>query len=107
MEDHGFTRITDPGFLRCSRGQVSVRCQYIPFSVTHHELAQRKLNSLSSKRIHWFEWRPQLYAEPSLILYIRTKFDLSNVVIVSPDAGGAKRCVICRRQWTVEGIHCS
>jgi ribose-phosphate pyrophosphokinase len=34
-----------------------------------------------------------LYAEPSLILYIRTKFDLSNVVIVSPDAGGAKRCV--------------
>src|SRR5882757_256293 len=35
----------------------------------------------------------QLYAEPSLILYIRTKFDLSNVVIVSPDAGGAKRCV--------------
>jgi len=32
-----------------------------------------------------------LYAEPSLILYIRTKFDLSNVVIVSPDAGGAKR----------------
>lgn len=36
---------------------------------------------------------PQLYAEPSLILYIRTKFDLSNVVIVSPDAGGAKRCV--------------
>jgi ribose-phosphate pyrophosphokinase len=35
----------------------------------------------------------QLYAEPSLILYIRAKFDLSNVVIVSPDAGGAKRCV--------------
>ncbi|KAI0308213.1 putative ribose-phosphate diphosphokinase [Multifurca ochricompacta] len=33
----------------------------------------------------------QLYAEPSLILYIRSKFDLSNVVIVSPDAGGAKR----------------
>ncbi|KAI9444796.1 phosphoribosyl pyrophosphokinase [Lactarius indigo] len=32
-----------------------------------------------------------LYAEPSLILYIRTNFDLSNVVIVSPDAGGAKR----------------
>ncbi|KAI0296192.1 phosphoribosyltransferase-like protein, partial [Russula brevipes] len=32
-----------------------------------------------------------LYAEPSLILYIRTKFNLTNVVIVSPDAGGAKR----------------
>ncbi|KAI0275076.1 phosphoribosyl pyrophosphokinase [Gloeopeniophorella convolvens] len=32
-----------------------------------------------------------LYAEPSLILYIRSKFDLSRVVIVSPDAGGAKR----------------
>ncbi|EIM83510.1 phosphoribosyl pyrophosphokinase [Stereum hirsutum FP-91666 SS1] len=32
-----------------------------------------------------------LYAEPSAILYIRTHFDLSNVVIVSPDAGGAKR----------------
>ncbi|KAH9004011.1 phosphoribosyl pyrophosphokinase [Lactarius hatsudake] len=35
--------------------------------------------------------RAGLYAEPSLILYIRTMFDLSNVVIVSPDAGGAKR----------------
>ncbi|KAI9512598.1 phosphoribosyl pyrophosphokinase [Russula earlei] len=32
-----------------------------------------------------------LYAEPSLILYIRSNFDLSNLVIVSPDAGGAKR----------------
>jgi len=32
-----------------------------------------------------------LYAEPSSILYIRTHFDLSEVVIVSPDAGGAKR----------------
>ncbi|KAF8905575.1 phosphoribosyltransferase-like protein [Gymnopilus junonius] len=33
----------------------------------------------------------KLYAEPSAILYIRTHFDLDNVVIVSPDAGGAKR----------------
>nr|GAT57271.1 predicted protein [Mycena chlorophos] len=33
----------------------------------------------------------QLYAEPSAILYIRTHFDLNDVVIVSPDAGGAKR----------------
>jgi len=32
-----------------------------------------------------------LYAEPSAILYIRTNFSLDNVVIVSPDAGGAKR----------------
>ncbi|KAF5370230.1 hypothetical protein D9615_010085 [Tricholomella constricta] len=32
-----------------------------------------------------------LYAEPSAILYIRTHFNLENVVIVSPDAGGAKR----------------
>lgn len=32
-----------------------------------------------------------LYAEPSAILYIRTHFDLNNVAIVSPDAGGAKR----------------
>ncbi|KIM66205.1 hypothetical protein SCLCIDRAFT_1211435 [Scleroderma citrinum Foug A] len=33
----------------------------------------------------------KLYAEPSSILYIRTHFDVKNVVIVSPDAGGAKR----------------
>ncbi|KAI0052891.1 phosphoribosyl pyrophosphokinase [Auriscalpium vulgare] len=32
-----------------------------------------------------------LYAEPSVILHIRTNFDLADVVIVSPDAGGAKR----------------
>lgn len=35
----------------------------------------------------------QLYAEPSAIQYIRNNFDLENVVIVSPDAGGAKRYV--------------
>jgi phosphoribosylpyrophosphate synthetase len=34
----------------------------------------------------------QLYAEPSVILYIRQHFGLDDVVIVSPDAGGAKRC---------------
>ncbi|KAE9408085.1 phosphoribosyl pyrophosphokinase [Gymnopus androsaceus JB14] len=33
----------------------------------------------------------KLYAEPSAILYIRTHFSLEDVVIVSPDAGGAKR----------------
>jgi len=32
-----------------------------------------------------------LYAEPSAILYIRTHFNIDDVVIVSPDAGGAKR----------------
>jgi len=32
-----------------------------------------------------------LFAEPSAILYIRTNFNLDDVVIVSPDAGGAKR----------------
>lgn len=32
-----------------------------------------------------------LYAEPSAILYIRNNFDVSKLVIVSPDAGGAKR----------------
>ncbi|KAJ6597003.1 phosphoribosyltransferase-like protein [Mycena vulgaris] len=32
-----------------------------------------------------------LYAEPSVILYIRTHFNLDDIVIVSPDAGGAKR----------------
>ncbi|KAH7880769.1 phosphoribosyltransferase-like protein [Lentinula edodes] len=33
----------------------------------------------------------KLYAEPSAILYIRSHFNLQDVVIVSPDAGGAKR----------------
>ncbi|EPQ60630.1 phosphoribosyl pyrophosphokinase [Gloeophyllum trabeum ATCC 11539] len=33
----------------------------------------------------------KLYAEPSAILYIRSHFDTKDVVIVSPDAGGAKR----------------
>jgi len=32
-----------------------------------------------------------LFAEPSVLNYIRTTFDISNIVIVSPDAGGAKR----------------
>ena len=32
-----------------------------------------------------------LYAEPSALRYIRENFDYKNAVIVSPDAGGAKR----------------
>ncbi|OCB91889.1 phosphoribosyl pyrophosphokinase [Sanghuangporus baumii] len=32
-----------------------------------------------------------LYAEPSAILHIKTHYNLDDVVIVSPDAGGAKR----------------
>jgi len=32
-----------------------------------------------------------LFAEPSMIQYIKENFDVSQVVIVSPDAGGAKR----------------
>ena len=35
----------------------------------------------------------ELYAEPSAILYIRSNFNLDDIVIVSPDAGGAKRYV--------------
>ncbi|KAG8906299.1 hypothetical protein FRC00_012707, partial [Tulasnella sp. 408] len=32
-----------------------------------------------------------LYAEPSMLWYIKENFSIKNVVIVSPDAGGAKR----------------
>ena len=32
-----------------------------------------------------------LYAEPSVLNYIKTKTDLANAILVSPDAGGAKR----------------
>jgi phosphoribosylpyrophosphate synthetase len=32
-----------------------------------------------------------LYAEPSMLNYIRQNIDYHNAVIVSPDAGGAKR----------------
>lgn len=32
-----------------------------------------------------------LYAEPSVLNYIRTKTDFDNAILVSPDAGGAKR----------------
>ncbi|SCV01347.1 LANO_0F11342g1_1 [Lachancea nothofagi CBS 11611] len=32
-----------------------------------------------------------LYAEPSVLNYIRTKTDFQNAILVSPDAGGAKR----------------
>ncbi|RPA78702.1 ribose-phosphate pyrophosphokinase [Ascobolus immersus RN42] len=33
----------------------------------------------------------KLYAEPSMLRYIRENFDYKNAIIVSPDAGGAKR----------------
>ena len=41
--------------------------------------------------------RGKLYAEPSAILHIKTHYNMDDVVIVSPDAGGAKRWVI----WTL------
>jgi ribose-phosphate pyrophosphokinase len=34
-----------------------------------------------------------LYAEPSTLRWIRENVDMKEAVIVSPDAGGAKRCV--------------
>lgn len=34
-----------------------------------------------------------LYAEPSILRWIRTNFEVGKAVIVSPDAGGAKRYV--------------
>ena len=34
-----------------------------------------------------------LYAEPSFLRYIRENFNAEDCVIVSPDAGGAKRSV--------------
>lgn len=34
-----------------------------------------------------------LYAEPSILKWIRENLDVSNCIIVSPDAGGAKRYV--------------
>lgn len=32
-----------------------------------------------------------LYAEPSVVRYIKEKIDMKNAIIISPDAGGAKR----------------
>jgi len=43
-----------------------------------------------------------LYAEPSTIMYIRSQFNLNDVVIVSPDAGGAKRATSIADRLGVE-----
>ncbi|TRM60292.1 phosphoribosyl pyrophosphokinase [Schizophyllum amplum] len=44
----------------------------------------------------------KLYAEPSAILYIRSNFNLDEIVIVSPDAGGAKRATSIADRLGVE-----
>ncbi|KAF8974039.1 phosphoribosyltransferase-like protein [Flammula alnicola] len=54
-----------------------------------HIIASRTMD-LHASQIQGFFDVP-LYAEPSAILYIRTHFNVDDVVIVSPDAGGAKR----------------
>lgn len=33
----------------------------------------------------------QLYAEPSMIHWLKTNYKVEDLIIVSPDAGGAKR----------------
>lgn len=43
-----------------------------------------------------------LYAEPSTIHYIRHHFDVEDVIIVSPDAGGAKRAASIADRLGVE-----
>jgi len=43
-----------------------------------------------------------LFAEPSSIRYIRTHFEVDNVIIVSPDAGGAKRATSIADRLGVE-----
>lgn len=40
-----------------------------------------------------------LFAEPSMLKYIRENIDYKNAVIVSPDAGGAKRLLPCHCQF--------
>lgn len=35
--------------------------------------------------------KSSLYAEPSVVNYIKQNIDYKNAIIVSPDAGGAKR----------------
>ena len=47
-----------------------------------------------------------LYAEPSMLKYIRTNMpDLKDVVIVSPDAGGAKRYAPCAHSLRWARVH--
>ena len=42
----------------------------------------------------WIAYLHQLFAEPSMVKYIRDNFDnIRDCIIVSPDAGGAKRLV--------------
>jgi phosphoribosylpyrophosphate synthetase len=43
-----------------------------------------------------------LYAEPSMLMYIREKIDYKNAVIVSPDAGGAKRYTVSENNLPLE-----
>ncbi|EIW68263.1 hypothetical protein TREMEDRAFT_63433 [Tremella mesenterica DSM 1558] len=43
-----------------------------------------------------------LYAEPSMVHYIRNNIDVKNCVIVSPDAGGAKRATSIADRLNVE-----
>jgi len=43
-----------------------------------------------------------LYAEPSTIHYIRNNFDVSDCIIVSPDAGGAKRAASIADRLSIE-----
>lgn len=55
----------------------------------HHVITM----DLHASQIQGFFRAPvdNLYAEPSVLRYVRENFDLSNIIIVSPDAGGAKR----------------
>jgi ribose-phosphate pyrophosphokinase len=43
----------------------------------------------------------KLYAEKAVVEYIQREFELEDLVLVSPDAGGAKRYGTCRLRYLI------
>lgn len=73
--------------------------------MAHHRKQKNKLKTmdLHASQIQGFFDIPvdNLYAEPTMLQYLRETMgsQLKNAVIVSPDAGGAKRYVLASRSF--------
>lgn len=97
-----------------SRAPISARliANMLQTAGCHHVITM----DLHASQIQGFFSVPvdNLYAEPSVLQYIRTNHPVQDCVIVSPDAGGAKRylspliaryhlaCLECRNLTTVQ-----
>lgn len=86
-------------FLLTSESKVLGGSEYVLTYLSVYENLLMNARHIANSRINLL----QLYAEPSTVRWMRDNLPIDECIIVSPDAGGAKRYVGQRSTLAVFG----